>query len=138
MRLCDKNLLTFNHSSILSESSMSLEPPTPPTRTSEKLKADLEAVNSQLSSMKKQWEQERRRLVGDNAALQDATTRLNVEVRQAKSEIQRYAETERAHEKAKAGMQGVSDDLNVRFDALHMLYRNLTGPNGWWMNSRTL
>ena len=95
-------------SSILSETSMALEPPTPPTRTSEKLRTDLETVNAQLASMKKQWEDKKRQLIGDKAVLQDATTRLNAEVRQAKSEIQRYAESERASEKAKANMQGVS------------------------------
>ncbi|KAJ3553173.1 hypothetical protein NM688_g3757 [Phlebia brevispora] len=101
--------LAADESSILSETSMVLEPPTPPTRTSEKLRADLEAVNSQLASMKKQWEQERRKLVGDNAVLQDATSRLNAEVRQAKNEIQRYVDSERASERAKAGIQGELD-----------------------------
>ena len=76
---------------------MALEPPTPPTRTSEKLRQDLDAVNSQLSSMKKQWEEERRKLLGDNAALQDTAKRLSAEIRQAKSET----------EKTRAGMQGV-------------------------------
>ena len=37
---------------------MTSEPLTPPTRTSEKLRADLDAVNTQLTSMKKQWEEE--------------------------------------------------------------------------------
>ena len=87
---------------------MAREPPTPPTKTSEKLRADLETVNTQLASMKKQWEEEKRQLIGDKAVLQDATTRLHAEVRQAKSEIQRYAESERASEKTKANMQGVS------------------------------
>ena len=85
-------------SSVLDDSSISSEPLTSPTRTSEKLRADLEAVNAQLASMKKQWDEERRKLVGDNAALQDAAKRLNAEVRQAKNES----------EKTKAGMQGVS------------------------------
>ena len=85
-------------SSVLDDSSIGSEPLTPPTRTSEKLRADLESVNAQLASMKKQWDEERRKLVGDNAALQDAAKRLNAEVRQAKNE----------NEKTKAGMQGVS------------------------------
>lgn len=115
--LCSNSNLDSGVSSILSETSMALEPPTPPTRTSEKLRADLEAVNTQLASMKRQWDQEKRQLLGDKAVLQDATTRLNAEVRQAKNEIQRYAESERASEKAKANMEGVSStflDTSVR------------------------
>ncbi|KAF7798727.1 hypothetical protein EIP86_009952 [Pleurotus ostreatoroseus] len=104
-RVMEQKLMA-DESSILSETSMALEPPTPPTRTSEKLRADLETVNTQLASMKKQWEEEKRQLIGDKAVLQDATTRLHAEVRQAKSEIQRYAESERASEKTKANMQG--------------------------------
>lgn len=53
--------------------------------------------------MKRQWEDERRKLVGENATLKDATSRLNAEVRQAKSDIRRLADTERT----KAGTQGV-------------------------------
>ena len=94
-------------STILADDTLPSEPPTPPTRTSEKLRADLDAVNSQLASMKQQWDQERRKLLGDNAALQDATSRLNAEVRQAKTDIQRYAESEHTNEKVKADIQGV-------------------------------
>lgn len=79
------------------------EPPTPPTKTSEKLRADLKAITEQLANMKQQWDGERRKLLGENASLKDATNRLNAEVRQAKSDVRRLADTERT----KAGTQGV-------------------------------
>lgn len=103
------NLLTIFYSSILEEgdSSLPTEPPTPPTRTSEALRADLQKVNAQLSSMKKAWEEETRRLLGENVVLQDAATRLNAQVRDAQNEARRLAETERAGEKARVGIQGV-------------------------------
>lgn len=79
-----------------------IEPPTPPTRTSEKLRADLQAVTEQLANMKRQWDEERRKLLGENASLKDVTNKLNAEVRQAKSDMRRFADSERS----KAGVQG--------------------------------
>lgn len=83
---------------------MASEPPTPPTKTTERLRADLQAVNDQLAKIKRQWEDERRKLMGENASLKDATNRLNAEVRQAKSDMRRLADTERT----KVGVQDVS------------------------------
>ena len=85
-----------------------LDLPTPPSKTSEKLRTDLHAVNSQLSSMKRQWESERQKLLGENAVLQDATKRLNAEVRNAKSQIQRYVNKERESERNRDGVEQVS------------------------------
>ncbi|KAI0788909.1 hypothetical protein C8Q75DRAFT_879628 [Abortiporus biennis] len=101
----------LDESSILDSSDISLpsNPPTPPTKTSEKLRSDLRAVNDHLASMKQQWETERRKLLGENAVLQDAAQRLNAEVRNAKSEIQRYADSERAGERSKAAVQNELD-----------------------------
>ncbi|KAI9064084.1 hypothetical protein FKP32DRAFT_1625808 [Trametes sanguinea] len=100
-----------DESSILEASTMSLpsEPPTPPTRTTEALRSELKEVNSQLEAMKKTWDEERKKLLGENAVLQDAATRLNVEVRNAKDEIRKYADAERLGEKARAGIQGELD-----------------------------
>lgn len=117
------SLLFLRLSSVLDDSSVGSEPLTPPTRTSEKLRADLDAVNAQLASMKRQWEEERRKLVGDNAALQDAAKRLNAEVRQAKNES----------EKTKAGMQGVS---STRSGVLTRA--NLNGPQDLDRAKRTV
>lgn len=75
-----------------------------PSRSSDKLRADLQAVNAQLAIMKQQWESERRKLLGENANLKSATNRLNAEVRQAMDDRKRYSETERG----KVGMQAVS------------------------------
>ena len=83
---------------------MASEPPTPPTKTTERLRADLKKVNDQLANMRRQWEDERRKLMGENASLKDTTNRLNAEVRQAQSDMKRLADTERT----KVGTQGVS------------------------------
>ncbi|KAI0352396.1 hypothetical protein OH77DRAFT_1498058 [Trametes cingulata] len=97
-----------DESSILEASTMSLptEPPTPPTRTTEALRSELKEVNVQLESMKKAWEEEKKQLLGENAVLQDAATRLDVEVRNAKDEIRKYADAERRGERARAGIEG--------------------------------
>lgn len=57
--------------------------------------------------MKQQWGEERRKLLGENATLKDATSRLNAEVRQAKNEVRRFGDTERT----KIGIQGVSSQI---------------------------
>ncbi|KAI8969366.1 hypothetical protein BD414DRAFT_503572 [Trametes punicea] len=100
-----------DESSILEASTMSLptEPPTPPTRTTEALRSELKEVNSQLESMKRAWEEEKKKLLGENAVLQDAATRLNAEVHSANNEIRKYADAERLGEKARAGIQGELD-----------------------------
>lgn len=83
------------------------EPPTPPTKTSEALRANLQSVNSHLEAMKKEWGDEKRKLVGEKAVLQDAAHRLNVQVRTAKEEAKKVVESGHAKEKLKAGIQGV-------------------------------
>lgn len=83
------------------------EPPTPPTRTTEALRANLKSVNTHLETLKKDWEQERQALLGEKAVLQDATNRLNVQVQTARDEIKKAVESERAGERAVAGAQGV-------------------------------
>lgn len=91
----------------ISNSSLPTEPPTPPTKTSEALRANLQSVNSQLTAMKEQWESEKRRLLGEKAVLQDATNRLNMRVRQAEEEVKKVAETKKAGDKMRVGVQGV-------------------------------
>lgn len=91
----------------MSRDNLPTEPPTPPTKTSEALRANLKSVNSQLETMKKEWEDERRQLVGEKAVLQDATNRLNVQVRSAEEEVRKVAESERVGEQMRVGIQGV-------------------------------
>jgi predicted nucleic acid-binding Zn-ribbon protein len=88
--------------------SLPTEPPTPPTKTSEALRANLQSVNSHLAAMQKEWKKEKRQLLGEKAVLEDAANRLNAQVRDAKEEVKRIAETGRAGEKMRAGSQGVS------------------------------
>ncbi|KAF5373341.1 hypothetical protein D9615_007388 [Tricholomella constricta] len=100
------NLAQLDESTLdLSRDDLPTEPPTPATRTSEALRADLQSVNSHLESMKKEWEQERRTLLGEKAVLQDATNRLNAQMKSAKDEMKKVAEGGRAGERAAASVQ---------------------------------
>ncbi|KAJ7105464.1 hypothetical protein C8R43DRAFT_1165567 [Mycena crocata] len=87
-------------------STLPSEPPTPPTRTSEALRSDLHSVNSHLAKMKKQWEEEKEKLLGEKAVLQDAANRLNVKVRTVEQEVRMVAETKKAGEKLRVGIEG--------------------------------
>ena len=104
-------------SSILESFDLTLptEPPTPPTKTTEKLKLNLSAVNAQLTSIKRQWEEERQQLLGENAVLHDVTKRLNSEVRSAKDEAKRIAENEKAEKRNQAFTQTVSPIEFIHF-----------------------
>ncbi|EKM50608.1 uncharacterized protein PHACADRAFT_152721 [Phanerochaete carnosa HHB-10118-sp] len=99
------------------------EPPTPPTKTSEKLRADLKAVTEQLANMKQQWDGERRKLLGENASLKDTTNRLNLEVRQAKSDMRRLADTDRT----KASTQGDMADIRQELQRIKQENQELEG-----------
>lgn len=69
-------------------------------KTSEDLREELQAVNRELASMKKKWQEER----GDNAVLKDAANRLNFQMQDAKK---RAEQKERRHEEAKTGVLSV-------------------------------
>ncbi|KAJ7879992.1 hypothetical protein B0H14DRAFT_2708159 [Mycena olivaceomarginata] len=77
-------------------SSLPSEPPTPPTRTSEALRADLHS--------------ERQKLLGEKAVLQDAANRLNVKVHEAEEEVRMVAETKKAGEKLRVGVEAELDE----------------------------
>ena len=62
--------------------------------------------------MKRQWEDERQKLLGENEVLQDATKRLNSEVRSAKDEVEKYAESEKAGRRYQVVTQSVSADTS--------------------------
>lgn len=97
----------------ISHSGLPSNPPTPPTKTSEALRLDLRSVNAQLDAMKKQWQDEKRQLLGEKAVLQDAANRMNIEVRNAKDEARRAAEAERAGRRSRVDTQGVRHLLMV-------------------------
>lgn len=92
----------------MTKDSLPTEPPTPPTRTNEALKANLQAVNIHLDDLKKQWEAEKSRLLGEKAVLQDAASRLNTEIKSSKSEAKQASEGTRMIAAAKANVQNVS------------------------------
>ncbi|KAI0954730.1 hypothetical protein AcW1_006527 [Taiwanofungus camphoratus] len=121
-----------DESSLLEVSNLSLpsDPPTPPTKTSEALRRNLQAVNSQLASMKKAWDEEKRQLLGEKAVLQDATNRLNMQVRDANYKL---TETERVGERVRASVQEeldnakrAIDDLEIELKSERMRLRTLT------------
>jgi len=99
----------------ISRDNLPAEPPTPPTRTSEALRADVVSLNAHLDSLKKQWEEEKKQLLGEKAVLQDAALRLNVQVKTAKEQARKAAETARGGDRAKANVQSVS----CQFDMVH-------------------
>lgn len=75
-----------------------------PAKTSESLKAEVKVVNRELALMKKEWHEERRRLLGDNAVLKDAASRLNHQMQDAKEQAE---QNELQHEKARNGVLDV-------------------------------
>ncbi|KAJ7180785.1 hypothetical protein C8R46DRAFT_885504 [Mycena filopes] len=111
---CQKCLIKVDLRSVIADessidgfnSSLPTEPPTPATRTSEALRADIHSVNSHLGKMKKQWEEEKQKLLGEKAVLQDAANRLNIKVRTAEEEVRTVAETKKAGEKLRVGIEG--------------------------------
>ncbi|KAJ3917416.1 hypothetical protein F5877DRAFT_44671 [Lentinula edodes] len=82
------------------------EPPTPPTKTSDALRENLRTVNSQLQETKKQWEDEKRKLLGEKAVLQDAANRLNAEVRDIKVEASKASEAQKMNGRLRQDIQG--------------------------------
>ncbi|KAI9440630.1 hypothetical protein H4582DRAFT_1938265 [Lactarius indigo] len=94
----DESTVDFSILSYASEST--------PAKTSESLRAELQVVNRELVLMKEQWQEERRQLLGDNAVLQDAANRLNLQVQGVK---ERAEQKERRSEKVRSGILGELD-----------------------------
>ncbi|KAL0954003.1 hypothetical protein HGRIS_005160 [Hohenbuehelia grisea] len=93
-----------------STSSLPTEPPTPPTKTSEALRANLHAVNSDLADLRKRWAEEKHQLLGEKAVLQDATTRLNAQISNAREEARKAAQSGRASEQVQSAIQQELDN----------------------------
>lgn len=103
-------MLTLLDSSLsldMSGGDLLVNPPTPLIKTSEALRVELQNVNAQLDTMKKQWQDERRQLLGEKAVLQDTANRMNIEVRNAKQEVRKAIEAERESRRSRADTQGV-------------------------------
>lgn len=107
-------MLTLLDSSLsldLSGGALLANPPTPLITTSEALRKELQNVNAQLDIMRKQWQDEKRQLLGEKAVLQDAANRMNIEVRNAKQEVRKAIEAERESRRSRADTQGVGTRL---------------------------
>lgn len=61
--------------------------------------------------MKTHWEEEKQRLLGEKAVLQEAANRLNVQVQDAKVEVKKGVEIQNFGQKMRAEMQSVSSSL---------------------------
>ncbi|KAF5351346.1 hypothetical protein D9758_008042 [Tetrapyrgos nigripes] len=111
------------------EDSLPTEPPTPPTKTSEALRANLRSVNSHLEEMREEWASEKRELLGEKAVLQDAAKRLNSQIREAKSDANKATELQRAEsrnqhdelDKAKRTIVELESDLKAERSRLRAL-----------------
>ncbi|KIK90884.1 hypothetical protein PAXRUDRAFT_831297 [Paxillus rubicundulus Ve08.2h10] len=117
----------------ISHSCLPSNPPTPPTKTSEALRLELHSVNAHLDVMKKQWQDEKRQLLGEKAVLQDAANRMDTEVRNAKDEARRATEAERASRRSRADTQGEAEraksviaDLEAELQAERMRLRQMS------------
>jgi hypothetical protein len=84
---------------------MVLEPKSSPAKTAESLKLSLQAMNSQLNTLRLQWESEQNQLVGQNVVLQDAATHLNAQLGAVRGEAKQALEN---------GRQEVSDEARAR------------------------
>ncbi|CAK5267761.1 unnamed protein product [Mycena citricolor] len=95
-----RSVIDADESSILGlNATLPSEPPTPPTRTSQALREDLHSANANLAKMKKHWEDERQKLLGEKAVLQDAANRMNGRVRSAEEETKKVVETKAVSDK---------------------------------------
>ena len=83
------------------------EPRTPPTRTSQVLKANLQSVNSHLNKLRRQWEEKKKKLLGAKAVLEDAANRLNGQVKGSKEEAKKIPESNRIIENSRTNTQSV-------------------------------
>ncbi|KZT21623.1 hypothetical protein NEOLEDRAFT_744493 [Neolentinus lepideus HHB14362 ss-1] len=121
----------------MSMASFATDPPTPPTKTSEALRVSLRAVNEELETMKKQWYEEKKHLLGEKAILQDAAHRLNLQVAEAHSESKKVMQDQRAHERARSSLETELDktkktvlDLEEELRAERSRLRGLTSERG--------
>ncbi|KAL4266485.1 Pericentrin/AKAP-450 centrosomal targeting domain-containing protein [Pleurotus pulmonarius] len=101
-----------DESSYLEESHSDLpsEPPTPPTKTTEALRAKLKSVNDNLAGMHKHWEEEKSQLLGEKAMLQDTTNRLNLQLQTAKEETKRVSQSGKVKDRVQADVQQELDN----------------------------
>lgn len=117
--MTDPNVSSEDMSSI----SMPSGPRTPP-KTTESLRLALHEMNAQLSTLRSQWETERKELVNEKAVLQDAANRLNVELGAVRDE---------AKQALKNGHQELSDEARAR-----NTIENVSGLNAVNLNAYIL
>jgi hypothetical protein len=105
--------------------SQDLRSSTPPSKSPESLKAELRGVNKELTLMKRQWQEEKRRLLGDKAVLQDTANKLNAQMRDAE---RRAKEKEGTVERVR-GLQACPRHLILTFDCRSSKTRGGPSPS---------
>ncbi|KAG9313115.1 hypothetical protein JVU11DRAFT_6565 [Chiua virens] len=125
----EESTLSFD----MSAGDLLANPPTPLIKSGEGLRVELQNVNAQLDTMKKQWKDEKRQLLGEKAVLQDAANRMNIEVRNAKQEVKKALEAERESRRSRADTQGEAEkakeivaDLEAELQAERMRLRKMS------------
>ncbi|KAG6334363.1 hypothetical protein ID866_4724 [Astraeus odoratus] len=128
-KLCEADESSIN----TSYNDLPSNPPTPPTKSSEAFRHDLQSMNAQLDKMKREWQEEKRRLLGEQAILEDAANRMKLEARTAKEETKKAIEAERAHRKSRAENQeavekakAVVSDLETELQAERVRLRQMS------------
>lgn len=132
-----QKIIDANESSIdISQSELPSNLSSPVTNSSEAFQVDLQSVYAQLDAMKQEWQEEKRRLLGEKAVLEDEANRMKVETRNAKEESKRAndagrkskADSQKEVEKAKATISDLETELQaerVRLGQMSTDYQRL-------------
>ncbi|KAL4062577.1 hypothetical protein J3A83DRAFT_4109663 [Scleroderma citrinum] len=128
-KICDLDESSMD----ISQSGLPSNPPTPPTKSSEALRLDLQSVNAQLDAMRKEWRAEKQKLLNEKAILEDTASRMKIEARIAKEETKKVMEAEKASRKWKTDNQeegerakAIISDLEAQLQAERTQLRQMS------------
>ncbi|KAI6112992.1 hypothetical protein F5141DRAFT_1188202 [Pisolithus sp. B1] len=117
-----RKIIDVNESTMdMSQSELPSHLSSPATNPSEAFQVDLQNVYAQLDAMKQEWQEEKRRLLGEKAVLEDEANRMKMEARNAKEEFKKAndasrkskADSQKEVEKAKATISDLETELQV-------------------------
>ncbi|KAI6041341.1 hypothetical protein EDC04DRAFT_2893316 [Pisolithus marmoratus] len=125
-----RKIIDANESSVdMSQSELPSNLSSPATNSSEAFQVDLQNVYAQLDAMKQEWQEEKRRLLGEKAGLEDEANRMKMEARNAKEEFKRAndasrkskADSQKEVEQAKATICDLETELQVERKRLRQM-----------------
>lgn len=117
-----RKIIDVNESTMdMSQSELPSNLSSPATSSGEAFQVDLQNVYAQLDAMKEEWQEEKRRLLGEKAVLEDEANRIKMEARNAKEEFRRAsdanrktkADSQKEVEKAKTIISDLETELQV-------------------------